>query len=191
VTNNAATAERLRSFSDGVFAVIITVLVLDLHAPGVAQWSALVELWPVGISYAASYLFVAIVWVNHHHLLKYAELATSRLIWFNFVHLFTVSLLPFTTSWMANTDLGGVAVCAYAGVFVLVNASYIALYHEAVDVSGTAGLSPGAWRLMRLRSFVTLVAFACGGLLALWHPYAGFGLVCACLLSYLRPDTGR
>src|SRR5690348_5129749 len=86
-----ASPDRLNAFSDAVFAVIITVLVLDLRPPESASLTALVALWPTGVSYAVSYLFVAIVWVNHHHLLRFAEGVRWRLIWGNFAHLFSVS----------------------------------------------------------------------------------------------------
>ena len=82
------TAERLSAFSDGVFAVLITVLVLELRPPESPTFKALLSLWPTWLSYAVSYLFIAIVWVNHHHLLRFAEHATPRLIWINFAHLF-------------------------------------------------------------------------------------------------------
>ena len=71
------------------------------------------DMLPCPLCVIQRYLFIAIVWVNHHHVLRFADLATSRLIWVNFAHLFTVSLLPFTTSWVAKTHFGGVAVCAY------------------------------------------------------------------------------
>jgi uncharacterized membrane protein len=80
-----------------VFAVLITILVLELKPPKAASFSALVPLWPRGLSYLVSYVFIAIVWVNHHHLFSYAEAATPRLVWSNFAHLFSVSLIPFTT----------------------------------------------------------------------------------------------
>src|SRR5882762_9991090 len=92
--------ERLSIYSDGVFAIIMTILVLDLRAPESASFAALLPLWPTALSYAVSYLFLAIVWVNHHHLLRYADTATNRLIWGNFSHLFTVSLIPFSTAWI-------------------------------------------------------------------------------------------
>jgi uncharacterized membrane protein len=81
--------ERLSAFSDAVFAVIITVLVLDLRPPSADTFSALLSLWPIGLSYAVSYLFIAIVWVNHHHLFTHAEESTPRLVWSNFAHLFS------------------------------------------------------------------------------------------------------
>jgi uncharacterized membrane protein len=87
-----SSAERLIMFSDGVFAIIITVLVLELRAPESASFEALTELWPTALGYAVSYLFLAIVWENHHHLMRYAERATPRLIWANFAHLFSMSL---------------------------------------------------------------------------------------------------
>ena len=78
---------------------------------------ALLELWPTAVSYAISYLFIAIVWVNHHHLLRFPDVATHRLIWGNFAHLFAVSLMPFATAWIASTRLGAVPVAFYAGDF--------------------------------------------------------------------------
>jgi uncharacterized membrane protein len=83
-----ATPERLSALSDGVFAVLITVLVLDLRPPAQPTFEALLLLWPTWLSYAVSYLFIAIVWMNHHYLMRYATVASHRLLWFNFAHLF-------------------------------------------------------------------------------------------------------
>jgi uncharacterized membrane protein len=81
------TPERLTAFSDGVFAVLITVLVLDLRPPELPTFHALLVLWPRWPSYAVSYLFIAIVWTNHHYLMRNAIQATPRLWWFSFAHL--------------------------------------------------------------------------------------------------------
>jgi Endosomal/lysosomal potassium channel TMEM175 len=114
-----AGTRRLSLFSDGVFAVLITILVLELKPPSADTFSALLPLWPTGLSYAVSYLFIAIVWVNHHHLFSYAEVATPRLMWSNFAHLFSVSLIPFTTEWIAESRLaaagGDVRRCLCSG----------------------------------------------------------------------------
>ena len=109
-----------RSRSDGVFAVLITVLVLELRPPELPTFRALFLLWPTWLSYAVSYLFIAIVWVNHHHLLRYATEATPRLMWFNFAHLFSVSLLSLSTAWMAVSKLATQPVAFYAAVFFFV-----------------------------------------------------------------------
>ena len=107
--------DRVRQFSDGVFAVLITILVLELKPPSAHSFSALLPLWPAGLSYVVSYLFIAIVWVNHHHLFNYAAVATPRLVWSNFAHLFSVSLIPFTTEWIADSRLAAAPVALYAG----------------------------------------------------------------------------
>lgn len=128
-----ASPERVQTFSDGVFAVIITILVLELRPPSAHSFSALLPLWPTGLSYVVSYLFIAIVWVNHHHLFGYAQAATPRLVWSNFAHLFSVSLIPFATEWIADSRLAGAPVVIYASIFVLVNVTYIALCTEVID----------------------------------------------------------
>jgi uncharacterized membrane protein len=184
-----ATPDRLNAFSDAVFAVIITVLVLDLRPPESASLEALATLWPTGVSYAVSYLFVAIVWVNHHHVLRFAEAVSRRLIWGNFAHLFSVSLVPFATAWIADTRLAAIPVALYAGIFVLVNLTYIALCWEIVDRPDIEAVSPRGRRGMRIRSFVTLGLFAAAAILALVAPIGGMALICFCLVLYLRPEA--
>src|SRR5262249_55577657 len=115
-----ATPERVSMFSDGVFAVLITVLVLELRPPESPTFKALLLLWPTWLSYAVSYLFIAIVWTNHHYLMRFAAEATPRLVWSNFAHLFSMSLLPLSTAWMAVSKLSPQPVAFYAAVFFLV-----------------------------------------------------------------------
>jgi len=181
-----ATPERLSAFSDGVFAVLITVLVLELHPPETPSFKAALALWPTWLSYAVSYLFIAIVWVNHHYLMRYAADATQRLLWFNFAHLFSMSLLPFSTAWMAVSKLAPQPVAFYAAVFFLVNATYIALIWELVD--RTHDVAPKVRRVMYLRSIATLILFGAAAIVALKYPLAGLGICIACLIVYLRPD---
>jgi uncharacterized membrane protein len=184
-----ATPERLGALSDGVFAIIITILVLDLRAPKSASIQAILSLWPQGLSYAVSYLLLAIVWVNHHYLFRYAALATPRLLWGNFAHLFSVSLVPFATSWIAETRLGAIPVALYAAIFVVINATYLILCWEAVDRAEQEDLSPHVRQMMRRRARATLLVFACAAVVALWWPFAGMSLICLCLLFYLRPEA--
>ncbi len=149
-----ATPERLSAFSDGVFAVLITVLVLELRPPELPTFKALLLLWPTWLSYAVSYLFIAIVWANHHHLMRYATEATPRLMWFNFAHLFSVSLLPLSTAWMATSELAPQPVAFYAAVFFLVNATYIFPIWELIDRAPVDDVPPKVRRIMRVRSIV-------------------------------------
>jgi uncharacterized membrane protein len=171
-----------------VCSPLITILVLDLKPPHADAFGALLPLWPTGLAYAVSYVFIALVWVNHHHLFGYAEVATSRLVWFNFAHLFSVSLIPFTTVWIADSRLAAAPVALYAAVFVLVNVTYLALCWEAVDRPAHEDVSQRMRRLLRMRSFVTIGVFAAAALVALKWPVVAMALICLCLVGYLRPD---
>ncbi|WFU11255.1 TMEM175 family protein (plasmid) [Rhizobium sp. CB3090] len=185
------TAERLSLFSDGIFAIIITILVLELRPPHEASFTALKELWPEGLSYAVSYWFLAVVWINHHHVLRFAESATPRLIWSNFAHLFSVSLIPFTTAWIADSDLGSAPVTLYALVFAAVNVTYLAICWEAVDRPSDEHPSDRIRRMMRMRSLVTIVLFLAAALIAIWSLALGLGIIVFCLLLYVRPDVSE
>jgi len=182
------TPERLTLFSDGIFAVLITVLVLELHPPEHPTFAAFLSQWHSWLSYAVSYLFIAIVWTNHHHLLRYATDATPRLVWINFAHLFSVSLLPLSTAWMAVSKLAPQPVAFYAAVFFLINATYMLLTRELIhpaheDVSRTVS------RSMRLRALTTLACFGVATGVALWYPQIGLAICCCCLFVYLKPEA--
>lgn len=181
-------AERVQAFSDGVFAVLITILVLELKPPSAPSIGALLPLWPTGLSYVVSYAFIAIVWVNHHHLFGYAQTATPRLVWSNFAHLFSVSLIPFTTEWIADSRLADAPVVLYASVFVLVNITYIALCTEVIDRPAHEDVSHRLRRLLRMRSFLTIFVFATAAVVALRWPAVAMALICLCLIGYIRPD---
>jgi uncharacterized membrane protein len=183
-----ATPDRLSAFSDGVFAVLITVLVLDLRPPEAPTFGALLRLWPTWLSYAVSYLFIAIVWINHHYLMRYAEEATPRLLWFNFAHLFSMSLLPLSTAWMAVSRLAPQPVAFYAAVFFLVNVTYVALIWELVGRHPSDTVSSKARQIMQVRSIATLCLFALAATVALKYPIAGLGICICCLIGYLRPQ---
>ena len=184
-----ATPERLSAFSDAVFAVLITVLVLELRPPDRPTFQALLVHWPTWLSYAVSYLFIAIVWVNHHYLMRYADEAHPRLIWSNFGHLFSVSLLPFSTAWMAVSHLAPRPVAFYATVFFLVNATYVLLIWTLVEPGARDPAALKVRRHMRVRSLATLGLFGLAALVALRWPLAGLGICCSCLLGYLRPEA--
>jgi len=184
------TPERLGAFSDGVFAVIITIMVLELKPPPEPSFAALLPLWPTGVSYAVSYLFIAIVWVNHHHLLRFADHATPRLIWWNFAHLFAVSLVPVSTAWVAVTRFAAAPVAVYAAVFVMVNSAYVAFVWEVLaQAEVQKKVSARMRQVTRVRSVVTLGMFAIAMVLSIKFPLWGFGLVPCVLFNYLRPEA--
>ncbi|HEX5228326.1 MAG TPA: TMEM175 family protein [Bryobacteraceae bacterium] len=181
------TAERLIAFSDAVFAVIVTIMVLELKAPEEASFPALWPLWPTAASYAVSYLFIAIIWVNHHHLMRFAGPPTLSLIWINFVHLFLVSLLPFATEWVARTRLESVPVVFYAGLFVCLDIAYNVFERQLL--AGAESASRRLRQIARRRSLIALASFTAALLVALVAPRIGFGLICATLILHLRPEA--
>jgi uncharacterized membrane protein len=182
------TAHRLAAYSDAVFAVIVTVMVLELRAPDEPAFSALSPLWPTAISYAVSYLFIAIIWINHHYLMRFAGPPTLRLIWINFVHLFMVSLLPFATAWIARTRLASSPVVFYAALFVCVDIAYNFFEGEVLARAEAAHVPVRTRRLARRRSLVVLAIFTTAMLVAFVAPRFGFGLICGALILHLRPE---
>lgn len=182
-------SERINAFSDGVFAIVITIMVLELKKPDRATFSALFELWPTWISYAVSYIFIAIVWINHHYLFKYAKQATLKLMWANFAHLFSVSIIPFLTDWIAETKLAPVPVAMYAFNFLMVNVTYLALVWETLCNEMGQMVTDGSRRLIHVRSFISISIFLLAMLVSFWLPIIGFALICCCLMLYLRPEV--
>jgi uncharacterized membrane protein len=182
-------AHRLATYTDAVFAVIVTVMVLELKAPDEAAFSALWPLWPTAISYAVSYLFIAIIWINHHYLMRLVGPPTLRLIWINFVHLFMVSLLPFATAWIARTRLASPAVTFYAGLFVCIDIAYNVFEREVLARADATLVSQRTRRLARRRSLVVLAMFTIAMLVAFVAPRLSFGLICGALILHLRPDV--
>jgi uncharacterized membrane protein len=183
------TAERLAAFSDAVFAVIVTIMVLELKAPDEPAFTALWPLWPTAISYAVSYLFIAIIWINHHYLMRFVGPPTLGLIWTNFIHLFMVSLLPFATAWIARTRLASSPVVCYAGLFVCIDIAYNIFEHEVLTRADTALVSERTRRLARRRSLGVLASFTAAMLVAFVAPRLGFVLMCGALLLHLRPEA--
>src|SRR3569833_2819503 len=182
-----ATPERLSAFSDGVFAVLITVLVLDLRPPSQPEFTALLALWPTWLSYAVSYVFIAIVWINHHHVLRYAREATARMLWLNFANLFSISLLPLATAWMATSALAPQPVCFYAAVIFLVNATYVALVWDLIE--GRAADAAAVRKAMRRHTNNTQNQNNTTTNNTLRYPYAGLAICIGCLILFLKPDT--
>ncbi len=181
-------ADRLWAYSDAVFAVIVTIMVLQLKPPKSAQVSSLFALWPTVISYVVSYVFIAIIWINHHHLTRFIEAPSLGLVWTNFIHLLLVSLLPFTTAWMAQTKLASGPVMVYAGLFVCTDGAYNVL--ERHILRRTSGINERGRRIARRRSLSALTLFALATLAAAFEPWLGFALVCCALVLHLKPDVG-
>ena len=164
-------------------------MVLELKAPDQPAFSALLPLWPTVISYAVSYLFIAIIWINHDYLMRFVGPPTLGLIWINFVHLFMVSFLPFATAWVARTRLASSAVVFYAGLFVCIDLAYNVFEREVLVRVNDTRVSERTRRMARRRSLVVLAIFTTAMLIAFVAPRVGFGLICGALILHLRPDV--
>ena len=119
--------DRLEAFSDGVIAIIITIMVLELRAPQQASWTALVPLLPVFLSYVLSFVFLGIYWNNHHHLLQAIERVDGQVLWANMHLLFWLSFTPFVTAWMGENNFAAQPVALYGIILFLAAVAYYIL----------------------------------------------------------------
>lgn len=110
---------RLEAFSDGVLAIIITIMILELKVPHTADWAVLSELLPQLLGYVLSFSFIGIYWVNHHHLLQMVKHVNSGMLWANLNLLFWLSLIPFSTGWMGENHFATNPVVAYAALLLM------------------------------------------------------------------------
>ena len=130
---------RLEAFSDGVLAIIITIMVLDLKVPHTADLVALTELEPVFLSYVLSFVYVGIYWNNHHHLMHAAGTVDGGVLWANLHLLFWLSLLPFTTGWMGENHFSRWPVTVYGINLLLAAVAYKVLQGRLIETSGDGG----------------------------------------------------
>lgn len=141
---------RIEAFSDGVIAIILTVMVLELKVPSVATVLALKATVPAMLSYALSFVIIAIMWVNHHHLMHLAKHATAGLLWANNNLLFWMSLIPFVTAYMGQTHGAPLAVATYGAVLSLAAAGFTLLrYVVTLGHRGNAKLGEQNRRALR------------------------------------------
>ena len=126
------TTSRLEAFSDGVIAIIVTIMVLELRAPAQPTWPALLKVAPVFISYGLSFLIVAIMWVNHHHMIHVVRQVTARLLWANMNLLFWMSLVPFVTEFVGKYYRAPMAVALYGLDLSLCSSAFYLLRSELV-----------------------------------------------------------
>ncbi|PYO62926.1 MAG: hypothetical protein DMD70_04900 [Gemmatimonadetes bacterium] len=131
---------RLEAFSDGVIAVIITIMVLELKAPHGKEFAALAPLAPALLTYALSFVFVGIYWNNHHHLLHAAQHIDGRVLWANLHLLFWLSLVPFTTGWVGEYPSAAIPTAIYGVVFLMAGVAWLLLQRALVKRDGPTSL---------------------------------------------------
>jgi uncharacterized membrane protein len=128
--------ERLSAFSDGVIAILITIMVLELRVPHTTDLAALRELLPVFLTYVLSFVVIAIYWNNHHHMFFLTERVTGGILWANLHLLFWISLMPFVTGWMGENHFASLPTAAYGAVLFSTGVAYYILEHVIISSQG-------------------------------------------------------
>ncbi|WP_298251285.1 TMEM175 family protein [uncultured Arthrobacter sp.] len=178
---------RLEAFSDGVLAIIITIMVLELSAPAEPSWEGLRQVLPVFLSYLLSFAFVGIYWNNHHHLVHLAGKVNGTVLWANLHLLFWLSLIPFSTRWMQQTDFAQVPVLTY-GIDLLLSAiAFLMLRVALVRQDGPDGHLARALRDDRKGKLSPLL-YLVGMAATLVHPWIGLGTYAIVALMWLLPQ---
>lgn len=181
------TKGRLEAFSDGVFAIIITILVLELKAPHEPTIDALLPLWPVFLCYVLSFLYVAIYWNNHHHLLHAAGRINGGILWANLHLLFWLSLVPFVTAWMGENRFAALPTALYGVVLLMAAVAYWLLQRGLIAEHGPDSLLARAvgpdWK-----GKSSPLVYASAIALSFLHPAIGGALYFTVALLWLIPD---
>jgi uncharacterized membrane protein len=179
---------RLEAFSDGVIAIIITIMVLELHTPEGADLNALIPLIPIFLSYALSFVFIGIYWNNHHHLFQAAHRVNGRVLWVNLLLLFWLSLVPFVTNWLGEHPQTATPVALYGGVLWLAGFSYY------VVAQGLVGLHDQESALVQaigndIKGKISLVLYTTAIPLAFVNTWLSIGLYLVVAVMWLIPDS--
>jgi TMEM175 potassium channel family protein len=181
------TKNRLEAFSDGVIAILITILVLELKVPHGTDWAALRPLLPVFLTYVLSFVFLGIYWNNHHHLLHAAERINGRILWANLHLLFWLSLVPFTTGWMGENHAAALPTAVYGAVLLMAAVAWLILQTAILAHQGPN--SKLATALGRdLKGKASAIAYVSAIPLAFVDPRIAIGLYILVALIWLVPD---
>jgi len=178
---------RLEAFSDGVIAVIITIMVLDLKAPESAEPEALFQLWPSFVIYLVSFLFIAIYWINHHAIVAAARQATPALIWANNALLFCLSLIPFATAYVGDTHLAPFPTAIYATLQLACGLAFMLTFSTIVAQRGDDAAFMAAARARRFQNRAAIVVYLASVAVAAVSPASAIALFLAVAVAFVVP----
>jgi uncharacterized membrane protein len=181
------TTSRMEAFSDGVIAILITIMVLELGVPHGSQLSDLAPLAPVLLSYVLSFVFLGIYWNNHHHLLQAARHVDGRILWANLLLLFCLSLVPFGTAWMGENGFASVPVAFYGAVLLGASLSYWGLVRALVAHEGPGSLVAQASGRDR-KGIASMLAYVISIPAAFVLPVVSLALFVAVEVLWVVPD---
>src|SRR5580692_9802315 len=182
------TTNRLEAFSDGVIAIIITIMVLELRAPAQPTLAALVKVAPVFLSYGLSFLVVAIMWVNHHHLIHAVHAVTARLLWSNLYLLFWMSLVPFVTDYLGKNYHEALAVALYGLDLFLCSSAFYLLRVILVEQDQRDGTLADYHRSIQRKNVFSAALYLSSVPLAYVSVYASFFIFALIPAMYFLPE---
>jgi len=174
---------RLEAFSDGVIAIIITIMVLEIHPPDAPTWEALGRLWPALVGYVLSFTYIAIYWVNHQRLIGFAPRFSVGLHWSNMLLLFALSLVPISTGWMGRFPLSTVPTATYLFTLILPSTAYMWLNAEVIKLKGADAAPKHVIHAEQIKQIGSFIIYASGIALAFVSP--ALSLACAALVSFI------
>jgi uncharacterized membrane protein len=178
---------RLEAFSDGVIAILITIMVLELKVPHGADWAALEPMIPVLLTYVLSFVFLGIYWNNHHHLLQMTDRINGGVLWANLHLLFWLSLVPFVTGWMGENQFAPLPSAVYGAVMLLAGGAYFILEKVIIAAQGPGSrLAAAVGNEVKARISVLLYASAIP--LAFVHQAIAESIYVLVALMWLVPD---
>ncbi len=180
-------SERLMALTDGVVAVIITIMVLELKPPHAADLRALAALWPTFLSFVLSFVYVAIYWNNHHHFFKLVPHVSAAVMWSNLNLLFWLSLIPFATAWMDEHNQASVPVALYGAVLLLCAASWYVLQAAIMQAQGPGSPLREALGGDR-KGKLSPVVYLAGMMLAFVAPLLSYLIYAGLAAAWLVPD---
>jgi uncharacterized membrane protein len=189
MTRQPMSKGRLEAFSDGVIAIIITIMVLELKVPHGADAASLLKVWPVFLSYLLSFLVVAIYWVNHHTLFQAAHHASTGLLWSNNALLFCLSLIPFATGYMGENDFAPFPTALYAATLLLAGVAFIPVRWSVMAQLKDDASFVRVSNMARRKNYVSLGLYAISIPLAFVHPALTLGLAFAVAAIYFLPNA--
>jgi uncharacterized membrane protein len=179
---------RLEAFSDGVLAIIITIMVLELKIPNGHTFADLKPLLPVFLSYVLSFVYVGIYWGNHHHLLHVLKKVSSGIIWSNLNLLFWLSLIPFATAWMGENNFSGESVAVYAVLLNICGASYYVLQQVIVRCCTLTPKMQTAMQKQSKKGIASLVCYTIAIMFSFFLPIISDLLFVAVAIIRIIPD---
>ena len=178
---------RLEAFSDGVIAIIITIMVLEMKVPHGETLASLAPLVPVFLSYVLSFLYVGIYWNNHHHMLHALHTVSGPILWANMHLLFWLSLIPFATGWVGENHVAALPTAVYGAILLMAGVAYRILQKVIINADGRqATLKKAVGRDWKGK--ISLVAYAAGFILSFWSVGAAQAFYALVAVLWLVPD---